>query len=52
MEYNYGMKTKKVTVTMPIEVIQAVKQMADKEGRSFSGLVSHLVSEGAKNKAA
>lgn len=52
MEYNSSMKTKKVTVTMPCDLIEQVKQMAENDGRSFSNLVALLVSEGAKKKAA
>lgn len=52
MKYHEGMKTKKVTVTMPYDLIEQVKLMAENDGRSFSNLVAYLVSEGAKKKAA
>jgi predicted CopG family antitoxin len=46
------MKTKKITVTMPVDVIEKAKKAAKEDGRSFSNLVAHLVTEGIKNKAA
>ena len=52
MQYNQDMKTKPVTVTIPENVILEVKKMAEDQGRSFSNMVTVLLAEGAKNKAA
>lgn len=52
MSYNKGMKTKPVTVSIPENVIADVKQMAADQGRSFSNMVTVLLAEGAKKKAA
>jgi predicted DNA binding CopG/RHH family protein len=52
MQYNLDMKTKPVTVTIPENVILEVKKMADDQGRSFSNMVTVLLAEAAKNKAA
>ncbi len=52
MQYNQDMKTKPVTVTIPENVIHQVKKMADDQGRSFSNMVTVLLAEAAKNKAA
>lgn len=45
------MNTKKVAVTMPEDVIQKVKELADLDNRSFSNMVATLVAEALKNKA-
>lgn len=52
MQYNEAMKTKPVTVTIPENLILEVKKMADDQGRSFSNMVTVLLAEGAKKKAA
>ena len=52
MQYNDAMKTKPVTVTVPENIILEVKKMAEDQGRSFSNMVSLLLLEGTKNKAA
>jgi hypothetical protein len=52
MQYNDIMKTKPVTVTVPENIILEVKKMAEDQGRSFSNMVSLLLLEGTKNKAA
>lgn len=52
MQYNADMKTKPVTVTIPENVISEVRKLAEREGRSFSNMVTVLLAEGAKNKAA
>lgn len=52
MQYNEKMKTKPVTVTIPEDVIQQVKILAESQGRSFSNMLTHLAKEGMKNKAA
>jgi len=46
------MNTKKLSVTMPEEIILKVKKMAKDEDRSFSKMVSILVSEAIIKKAA
>jgi hypothetical protein len=52
VRYNKEMNTKKVTITMPVDVIEKAKKAAEEQGRSFSNMVAHLVAEGTKNKAA
>jgi hypothetical protein len=52
MQYNDDMKTKPVTVTVPENIILEVKKMAEDQGRSFSNMVSLLLLEGTKKKAA
>jgi metal-responsive CopG/Arc/MetJ family transcriptional regulator len=52
LSYNQDMKTKPVSVTIPENLIREVKQMAEREGRSFSNMLTQLVAEGVKNKAA
>lgn len=52
VRYNHKMNTKKVTITMPVDVIEKAKKAAEEQGRSFSNMVAHLVAEGTKSKAA
>lgn len=49
---NIDMKTKKVSVTIPEDVLQGVRQRAKQEGRSLSNMLSFLLAEGMKKKAA
>lgn len=52
MHYDQGMKTKPVTVTIPENLIEQIKLMAESEKRSFSNMLSCLAEEALKNKAA
>jgi|LakMenE01Jun11ns_1017448.scaffolds.fasta_scaffold9386381_2 hypothetical protein len=52
MSDNYDMNTKKISVTIPANLIEQIKLMAENEKRSFSNMLSCLAEEALKNKAA
>ncbi len=52
MSDNYDMNTKKISVTIPANLIEQIKLMAESEKRSFSNMLSCLAEEALKNKAA
>jgi uncharacterized protein with FMN-binding domain len=52
MSDNDDMNTKKISVTIPANLIEQIKLLADSEKRSFSNMLSCLAEEALKNKAA
>jgi hypothetical protein len=52
MRDNEDMKTEKISVTMPANVIEAIRKLAESEKRSFSNMLSCLAEDALKNKAA
>ncbi len=46
------MKTEKMTVTVPKDLKQKLKDRAEKENRNFSNMVTVLLSEAVKKQAA
>lgn len=52
MRDNKDMKTEKISVTIPANVIEEIKKLAESEKRSFSNMLSCLAQEALKNKAA
>jgi metal-responsive CopG/Arc/MetJ family transcriptional regulator len=45
-------KAQKISVSIPTSVIEQVKAMAQKEGRSFSNMLVMLAKEGARQRKA
>lgn len=52
MSDNQDMKTEKISVTIPANLIEQIKRLAESEKRSFSNMLSCLAEEALKNKAA
>ena len=52
MSDNHDMNTKKISVTIPANLIEQIKLLAESEKRSFSNMLSCLAEEALKNKAA
>jgi len=52
MRDNNEMKTEKISVTIPANVIDEIRKLAEIEKRSFSNMLSCLAQEALKNKAA
>ena len=52
MSDNCEMNTKKISVTIPANLIEQIKLMAESEKRSFSNMLCCLAEEALKNKAA
>jgi predicted transcriptional regulator len=46
------MKTEKFTVTLPADLKNKIKELADKEQRNVSNMTMVLLTEALKNKAA
>jgi uncharacterized protein with FMN-binding domain len=51
MSDNHDMNTKKISVTIPANLIEQIKLLAESEKRSFSNMLSCLAEEALKNKA-
>jgi predicted CopG family antitoxin len=47
-----AMKTEKFTITIPIDVREKLKEIAEAEGRSVSNLASVLIKQGIERKTA
>lgn len=52
MSDNGDMKTEKISVTIPANLIEEIRKLAESEKRSFSNMLSCLAQEALKNKAA
>lgn len=52
MRDDHAMKTQKISVTIPENLLDHVRKMAASEKRSVSNMLSKIIAEAVKNKAA